>query len=163
VSYLVTWEGIVEAGAEKRHRCCPSCGAAVEAHWLFCPHCEEPLLDPSRPLGSAEREVRCETSTLGMVLLLLTLPGGIGIFLALLGSFALLVQSEPLPMLVTLAGLLELVLLSGLIVLLRGPRPGESTAERIALCTLSLAGVLVTGAFLLGLAESVYRFLLCSG
>jgi hypothetical protein len=154
----------VEAGAEKRHRCCRSCGAAVEPHWRFCPHCEEPLRDPGSPLGSADGGVHRGNPALRLILDLLTLPGSIGLFVALLCSvIALLRNSDPLPLFLILGVLLDLVLVSSVIVVLRGPCPGESTAERIALCTLSLAGVLVTGAFLLGLAEYVYRFLLCSG
>jgi hypothetical protein len=133
-----------EPEPDRRVRFCPSCRAGVEAHWLFCPHCEEPLHDPRhRTSGNGNLDVSQQDGTSGGFMGLLAMFGLAGLTLALLGSVFALWVGFVAPLVLTLMGLGILASIGAVSELGQPKRPGQSTAARVVMVTLSLAGVLV--------------------
>jgi drug/metabolite transporter (DMT)-like permease len=159
----MTWEGVVEAGAEaeKRDRSCPVCGAGVEAHWLFCPHCEEPLHDPSRPPGSAYGDVRRRDRASQRIMDLVVGFGFIGIVAGVLFGFKALLKGDVDPLLTTLGLVFLLTLVSTVIVLARRRRGQRRTPAKVFEATLFLAGVIVLGGCSLALAGFIFLLAVC--
>jgi hypothetical protein len=151
-----------ERQPEARPRC-PGCGVDVEPRWLFCPFCEERLRDrlPRQWSGSVEGDVRRDTTTMQVILILLAIVGGLGIFLALMTSFAALTDNEVAPLFVTLAVLFVLTVISAIIVSVREKKSPQPTAARIVLGTITLAGALVAGGCLFMGAIFVFFFVVC--
>jgi hypothetical protein len=128
---------------DRRIRFCPSCGAGVESHWLFCPHCEEPLHDPrQRTSGDGNLDVSQQDGTSGWFMGLLAMFGLAGLTLALLGSVFALGVGFVAPLVLTLMGLGILASIGAASELGQPKRPGQSTAARVVMVTLSLAGVM---------------------
>jgi hypothetical protein len=149
---------------------CPHCGRTVEAIWITCPWCEEPLRGRERGWnGAADLDVRRDTKRTSWLLVLLAVIGGPGVgYLVLLtpfvgvsmvaeGSYSALVS---LP--VFLLPLLFLAGLSTLIVFVRSRgNPGAISFRRVAVGTLALAGVVTLVILLLCLAAEVFIFIVC--
>jgi hypothetical protein len=148
---------------------CPHCGRTVEAIWITCPWCEEPLRGRKRGRnGAADLDVRRDTKRTGCLVIALAVIGGLGV--GCLGVTALGAgvsdedQTKTLVFLaVTLLALLLLAGLSTLIVFVRSRgNPGAISFRRVAVGTLALAGAVILAGLLLLLAILVFIFIVCS-
>jgi hypothetical protein len=144
---------------------CPRCGKPVERAWRRCPYCEEPLRRSraQTSLASVDAEVRRDTGAIGGGLILLAALGGLGIALFFFRASAAAARGGAQPLVIGLVVLLFLALLSTGIVLWRTrENPAKRGIGRVVFGTLALAGTLIAGTFLLGLAALVFLFIACA-
>ncbi|HBI42033.1 MAG TPA: hypothetical protein DDY78_04125 [Planctomycetales bacterium] len=150
---------------------CPHCGRTVEAIWITCPWCEEPLRGRERGRnGAADLDVRRDTKRTGWLLVLLAVIGGPGVgylgLWPLVGGVEVIAEgnySELVYVAVALLPLLFLAGLSTLIVFVRSRgNPGASGVRRVIVGTLALAGAITLVSLLLCLAFEVFLFIACS-
>jgi len=151
---------------------CPHCGRTVEAIWITCPWCEEPLRGRERARnGAADLDVRRDTKRTGWLLVLLAVIGGLGVGglgLTALASVPNAVNEPPYEVLGVLAvPLLALLFLAGistLIVFVRSRgNPDAISFRRVAVGTLALAGGIILVIILLYFAAFVFLFIVCYG
>jgi O-antigen/teichoic acid export membrane protein len=136
----------------------------VEAIWLMCPWCEEPLRGRSHGLyGRADLDVRRDTKRTSVVLIALAVVGGLGVAFLALQAFTLFTQEQAYqPMLFLAVGLLFLAGLSTLIVFLRsGGNPGAAGVSRVVVGTLAMAGGMMLLGICTGLALFVFLLAVC--
>ena len=149
---------------------CPHCGRTVEAIWITCPWCEEPLRGRERGRnGAADLDVRRDTKRTGWLLVLLAVIGGPGVgylgLWPLVGGVEVIAEgnySELVYVAVALLPLLFLAGLSTLIVFVRSRgNPGASGVRRVIVGTLALAGGVILVSLLLCLAFFVFLCIAC--
>jgi hypothetical protein len=155
---------------------CPHCGRTVEAIWITCPWCEEPLRGRERGRnGAADLDVRRDTKRTGYLVIVLTVIGGLSVSSMVGGALFYSVGGglfdpnfDPYLALSFWAGLLlPLLLLAGistLIVFVRRRRnPGAISFRRVAVGTLALAGAMILVMLLLYFSIFVFAFIVCYG
>jgi hypothetical protein len=129
-------------------RTCPACGSPVEAGWRMCPHCEEPLkrkrpVEPDVPL---EKDVRRDSTGVGIGLIVLGALGGVGMFLFLCGgglqgmSHTATREASSIAMIVALVLLIPVVI--GGVLAMRGRDTGGRILA-ILLTTLTVAMLVI--------------------
>jgi hypothetical protein len=151
---------------------CPHCGRTVEAIWITCPWCEEPLRGRERGRnGAADLDVRRDRKRTSWLLVLLAVIGGPGVgylgLFALVGGVEVVAEGNYSALLFLAFPLLPLLFLAGLSTLIvfvrsRG-NPGAISFRRVAVGTLALAGVVTLVILLLCLAMNVFLFIVCYG
>jgi hypothetical protein len=144
---------------------CPHCGRTVEAIWITCPWCEEPLRgrDLGRP-GRADLDVRRDTKRTSCFVIVLAVIGGIGVAWSGLQAFSVAAQGGYSALLYLVVPLLFLAGVSTLIVFVRsGGNPGASGVRRVIVGTLAMAGGLVLLGALTVFAFFVYILIVCGG
>jgi hypothetical protein len=152
----VAVEAAYQIDRPRRQRC-PHCGKDVERIWQTCPFCEEPL-------RGFDIDVRRDSGRTNVWLIVLAVFGVIG-----LGSTGWAVTAnafgpygDPTPLWVFLAGLVLLVGVVSLIVFLRtGGRPGAAGVRRILVGSLASAGGVFVACFLVGVAGFIYLLAIC--
>ncbi len=139
---------------------CPRCGRTVEAVWLTCPWCEEPLRGRERGRnGAADLDVRRDTKGTGCLVIGLAVIGGMGVA-GMIFSEVSAGDFSQTPYLVV--PLLFLAGISTLIVFLRsGGNPGASGVRRVIVGTLAMAGGLVILGALTILGFLIYILVVC--
>jgi hypothetical protein len=151
-SYRPEWAG---------RRRCPRCGKEVERLWVSCPFCEEPLRG-----GGLDLDVRRDRRATNVFVILLAVVGAIGI--ALMTAQAAMAAANPYypqygPLITLTVGLLFLTGLVTFIVFLRsGGRPGAAGVRRVVVGTLATAGAVIGGGVLLCLTLLVFFLALCA-
>jgi hypothetical protein len=125
---------------------CPHCGRTVEAIWIACPWCEEPLRGRERGRNNAaDLDVRRDMKGTSCFVIALAVIGALGVSFVgyvVLSQVALGDYSAPVYLVVPL---LFLAGIGTLIVFLRsGGNPGASGVRRVIVGTLALAGGLIT-------------------
>lgn len=146
---------------------CPRCGRAVEAIWVSCPWCEEPLRGRGDGRhGRPDLDVRRDTKRTSGVLIALAVVVGLGVAFAAWQAFTLTDKQADQRLLYTV-GLLFLAGLSTLFVYLRfvyprsGGNPGAGGVRRVV-GAFAVAGVLTLLSACLGLALVVYIVAVCN-
>jgi hypothetical protein len=144
---------------------CPRCGRTVEAIWITCPWCEEPLRGRERGRnGAADLDVRRDTKRTSCLVIVLAVIGGLGVGLAGYTVPFLVAKGDGSTVLYMAVPLLFLAGLSTLIVFVRSRgNPGAISIRRVAVGTLALAGAVMLVILLLYLAIFVYIFIVCYG
>jgi hypothetical protein len=136
---------------------CPRCGKRAEPHWLFCPHCDEPLREDRPRRAAGAPDVRRGAPPAGGRAALAVL-GGLASLLALAVTGGAMVETgEFVPFAVVVVGLLFLTALSAGVLLLRDK--GDLRARgpgRVVLAALTLAGALVAVGLLVAVALVVF-------
>jgi hypothetical protein len=144
---------------------CPHCGRTVEAIWITCPWCEEPLR--GRDLGRrgrADLDVRRDMKGTSCFVIVLAVIGGIGVTWCGLQAFSVAAQGGYSALLYLVVPLLFLAGVSTLIVFVRsGGNPGASGVRRVIVGTLAMAGGLVLLSALTVFAFFVYILIVCGG
>jgi ribosomal protein S27AE len=142
---------------------CPHCGRTVEAVWITCPWCEEPLRGRERGRnGAADLDVRRDTKRTSPLVIVLAVIGGIGVAWSGLGVFSAGAQGDYSALLYLAVPLLFLAGVSTLIVFLRsGGNPGASGFRRVIVDTLALVGGMVILGGLTILAFIIYFLVIC--
>ena len=155
---------------------CPYCGRTVEAIWITCPWCEEPLRGRERGRNvAADLDVRRDTKRTSCLVIVLAVIGGLGV--GGLGVGAIVSETnggglDPAnfdlywELYFWACALLPLLFLAGLSTLIvfvrsRG-NPGASGVRRVIVGTLALAGAITLVSLLLCLAFEVFLFIACS-
>jgi len=154
---------------------CPHCGRAVEAIWITCPWCEEPLPGRERGRnGTADLDVRRDTKRTSRLVIVLAVIGGLGVTYSggkalfyLGGALSDPAEFDPYSVLLICAFcfLLPLLFLAGLstlIVFVRsGGNPGASGLRRVIVGTLAMAGGLIVLGALTIFAFFIYVLIVC--
>jgi hypothetical protein len=143
---------------------CPHCGRTVEAIWITCPWCDEPLRGRERGRnGAADLDVRRDTKRTGCFVIGLAGIGVLGILVLGGQTFSWAAESNVIPLVYFVVALLFLAGLSTLIVFVRsGGNPGASGFRRVAVGTLALAGVGTLVMLLVIFSIIVYICIVCS-
>jgi uncharacterized paraquat-inducible protein A len=155
---------------------CPHCGRTVEAIWITCPWCEEPLRGRERGRnGAADLDVRRDTKRTGYLVIVLAVIGGLGVSSAVGGALFYSVGAgifdpnfDPyLALFFWACLLLPLLIMAGISTLIvfvrtRGNR-GAISFRRVAVGTLALAGAIPLLWLLLLLSAYVFLFIVCYG
>ena len=143
---------------------CPRCHRDVQAIWVACPWCEEPLRgrDP-HGYGRPDLDVRRDRKRTGVVVILLAILGGIAVAGMSAQAFALFAQAQGLEAMIYLAvGLLFLAALSTLIVFVRSKgNPGADGFRRVAVGTLAMVGALMVFGTCAGLSVFIFLLAVC--
>ena len=125
---------------------CPHCGKEGESYWIICPHCE-----------GAFGEKSAQDKRLTGLRVLLEFLGGLGLLIALLSIFFLLIGHEYLTFSFWFIGLLLLGLASlGITVWQTQDDPSQRTANRYLENFLLVMGFFVISSCLLGLTYVIY-------
>jgi hypothetical protein len=155
---------------------CPHCGRTVEAIWITCPWCEEPLRGRERGRnGAADLDVRRDAKRTSCLVIVLAVIGGLSfsysggkLLFYLGGALSDPAEFDPYTVLLLCAFcfLLPLLFLAGLSTLIvfvrsRG-NPGAISFRRVAVGTLAIAGGLVTLGGLTVLAIFILLLLTCA-
>jgi len=136
----------------------------VEAVWVSCPWCEEPLRGRGDVrYGRPDLDVRRDTKRTSVVLIALAVLGGLGVAFLAWQAFALFTNEQAYqPMLFLAVGLLFLAGLSTLIVYLRsGGNPGAGGVRRVVVGTFAMAGGVMLLGICTGLALFVFLLAVC--
>jgi ssDNA-binding Zn-finger/Zn-ribbon topoisomerase 1 len=154
---------------------CPRCGRTMEAIWITCPWCEEPLRGRERGrYGAADLDVRRDTKRTSCLVIVLAVIGGLSVSyvggMALFGSVGGALLDPNFDQYSTLlfwaCFLIPLLFLAGvstLIVFVRSRgNPGAIGFRRVAVGTLALAGAVILVGLLLCLAFLVFVFIDCN-
>gem|GEM_PF-1471496 len=154
---------------------CPHCGRTVEAIWITCPWCEEPLRGRERGRNvAADLDVRRDTKRTSCLVIVLAVIGGLGV--GGLGVGAIVSETnggglDPAnfdlywELYFWACALLPLLFLAGLSTLIvfvrsRG-NPGARGVRRVIVGTLALAGGGILVSLLLCLAFFVFLCIAC--
>ncbi|HBI42071.1 MAG TPA: hypothetical protein DDY78_04320, partial [Planctomycetales bacterium] len=139
----------------------------VEAIWITCPWCEEPLRGRERERnGAADLDVRRDTKRTGRLGLVagLAVIGGLGLGLVGFIVSDVVAQGDYSALLYLAVPLLFLAGLSTLIVFVRSRgNPGAISFRRVAVGTLAMTGAFTLVGILLCLAFFVFIFISCFG
>jgi hypothetical protein len=155
---------------------CPHCGRTVEAIWITCPWCEEPLRGRERGRNSAaDLDVRRDMKGTSCFVITLAVIGGLGGSSLGVGAIVSAADGGPLDpayfdpysalyfWACLLLPLLFLAGLSTLIVFVRSRgNPGARGVRRVIVGTLALAGGVIVVSLLLCLAFVVFLCIACS-
>jgi hypothetical protein len=143
---------------------CPHCGRTVEALWLTCPWCEEPLRGRERGRNNApDIDVRRDMKGTSCFVIGLAGIGVLGILVLGGQTFSWAAESNVTPLVYFVVALLFLAGLSTLIVFLRSRgNPGASGVRRVIVGTLALAGVGTLVLLLVIFSIIVYICIVCS-
>jgi hypothetical protein len=155
---------------------CPRCGRTVEAFWITCPWCEEPLRGRERGRNSAaDLDVRRDMKGTSCFVIALAVIGGLGGSSLGVGAIVSAANGGPLDpayfdpesalyfWACLLLPLLFLAGLSTLIVFVRSRgNPGARGVRRVIVGTLALTGGVILVSLLLCLAFVVFLCIACS-
>jgi hypothetical protein len=143
---------------------CPNCGRVVEAIWVTCPWCEEPLRGRhDRSYGRPDLDVRRDRTGTGAALIVLAVLGGLGVLAFGIQAVGALSEGYFQPLISLLVALLFLAGLTTIIVFVRSRgNPGAAGVRRVVVGTLAMAGGIMAGSFCLGVAAFIVVLAVCA-
>jgi hypothetical protein len=143
---------------------CPRCGDQVEPAWRYCPHCHATLRGPNRGkvANIVDDDVRRDTKGTNVVLILLAVLGGLGLFFYLSLGLSSLQQGSGQVLIAIILSVLFLTLLTtGIMFWRTRDDPSRRGIGRVILGTLAMTGVLFVLSCGIGMAMIIYFFVAC--
>jgi hypothetical protein len=142
---------------------CPECGRPLEASWRLCPSCGAPRPETAllrRRTVTADRDVRRDTASMGVGMIILAVFGAVGVGWLVLGAIATGDSNIIVPILIGLLFLLRLG--AGIAWVRTRSNPAAFGIGRVLASSLSLAGALVIGILILGIAAFLFLLAVCA-
>jgi hypothetical protein len=138
---------------------CPHCDKPVQPSWRRCPFCEAPLRPQrrSKPIRTADSDVRRDTGLIGGGLVLVGLLGGLGIIFFLCGGGLNQMKASEIRDVGVFTGILGVVLLSAVVGGIVLAAMGKNLGLRIGGTVVGAAAVV---ALVVALALSGFVYLL---